>query len=854
MDIDRVKESLKEKFTKPLHEPQTRHIIFWYDQEAGFEDSIEKLNLDNVKIIKLQDNHFQIKYLLEKDDPDSNYLIYAPFARPDYQENWLLDILLYSQEFSADKASVIMNDFGIEDTLFKSFFQDNLDFFDNKDRYLKLKELSSSAWTEDDFRLGMLAVSCSESTHNFENCLKKLFIAGLEHKDDQYRLAVGKWPGEEFFWKKSMAHFGFQAEEPTLYKLFIAIILAAAKVQIKDKTLDWLFSTCTRETNCLVFADNWMNHSKDSEQFDRLSQILESELEIKEKMQVMDTDDYMEADIFRIFDQGIILDIINGLASHTGNYEKYRQWIAGRRTKHWFPHFEKIYNALEAGINLLQKQVEYAEGFPTVSAKVLFENYGKKYYTADQAYRRYYYYADQVNDKEILKNLTPVVERYYSNNFLEKLSNAWTACVEKQLTDFWPIPGVKHQYELKKMDEINSILYSNDKEKVYVIISDGFRFECAAELEQRLLKSRRGQISIEPMQAVVPSFTQLGMASLLPVKDIQINKKGHVIADGQETQSFENRKSLLDAYEFKSIAFKYNEFMAMKREQGRAAVKPCRIIFIYHDRIDAAGDKQANEHNVFNAAEQAITDMEKTIVHITGNLNGTNIFITADHGFLYRRNPLEECDKVDKPDKDIILKNRRFIVHKGRCISEGAIQINMGYLPGERGPVYVSMPRNVSVFKMPGGGMNYVHGGYSLQEVCIPFLKFRHIRLYGGKNDFVRKVGVELIKTISQITTNNFNLKFFQKEKAEGSLSPSRLKIALFDGSRKISDEKALVADLTTENAEERIHKLTFILKHGNYDKNKDYFLEIRDADMDVVIKKEPFKINLSITNDFDDF
>lgn len=57
-------------------------LYFGYDAR-GFALDIDSMELENAKIIKLEpDNQFYIKYLLERQDTTTNYLIYAPFAKP----------------------------------------------------------------------------------------------------------------------------------------------------------------------------------------------------------------------------------------------------------------------------------------------------------------------------------------------------------------------------------------------------------------------------------------------------------------------------------------------------------------------------------------------------------------------------------------------------------------------------------------------------------------------------------------------------------------------------------------------------------------------------------------------------
>jgi hypothetical protein len=71
-----------------------------------------------------------------------------------------------------------------------------------------------------------------------------------------------------------------------------------------------------------------------------------------------------------------------------------------------------------------------------------------------------------------------------------------------------------------------------------VIISDALRYEIAEELLGRIRSLDRYEAGIEPMFGSLPSYTQLGMASLLPNGELQIadNDTATVLVNGQSSQ------------------------------------------------------------------------------------------------------------------------------------------------------------------------------------------------------------------------------------------------------------------------------------------------------------------------------
>ena len=109
LNLKQIIDRLNAEFTG-----ETRKLVFWYDDKAEFAEDMETVELQNAKIYHLQpDNQFYTKYFLERVDKTTNYLIYAPFPKPDVRDNHLEDTMLYSRRFFADRASLLSVDLGI---------------------------------------------------------------------------------------------------------------------------------------------------------------------------------------------------------------------------------------------------------------------------------------------------------------------------------------------------------------------------------------------------------------------------------------------------------------------------------------------------------------------------------------------------------------------------------------------------------------------------------------------------------------------------------------------------------------------------------------------------------------------
>ena len=62
IDLGIIQQDLVRRFAVPLPEFYERRIIFWYDEDREFEDQLEDLSLDGVKVVVLNGNNtFAVK-------------------------------------------------------------------------------------------------------------------------------------------------------------------------------------------------------------------------------------------------------------------------------------------------------------------------------------------------------------------------------------------------------------------------------------------------------------------------------------------------------------------------------------------------------------------------------------------------------------------------------------------------------------------------------------------------------------------------------------------------------------------------------------------------------------------------
>ncbi|WP_328597066.1 hypothetical protein [Porcincola intestinalis] len=94
LNLKQIEDRLNAEFLSGSED--NRKLVFWYDDKAEFAEDVDSLRLSSAKILHLTElNQFKTKLFLEQEDRTTNYLIYAPFSKPDVHENHLEDVLLY---------------------------------------------------------------------------------------------------------------------------------------------------------------------------------------------------------------------------------------------------------------------------------------------------------------------------------------------------------------------------------------------------------------------------------------------------------------------------------------------------------------------------------------------------------------------------------------------------------------------------------------------------------------------------------------------------------------------------------------------------------------------------------------
>ena len=431
-----------------------------------------------------------------------------------------------------------------------------------------------------------------------------------------------------------------------------------------------------------------------------------------------------------------------------------------------------------------------------------------------------------------------LIEAIYTNVYLGKLLPKWNDAFNSEQT----MKSIHLQRNFFK-DSIQ-----RSKDKLVVIISDALRYETGEALYQRFKDDPKSTVKMDALLGVLPSYTRLGMASLLPNKNIEMNDEFKVLVDGMPCDDLKQREAILKRHVENSKCVQFDDIKSMKQAQLREIFTGMVVVYIYHNQIDARGDKLNTENEVFDACAEAIDEIFALVRRLSGTANTYHFMVTADHGFLYKRDKLVESDKIGGAAVKGAFVNRRFIVHNEPVIDDGVGYTSLGWILGNDDAKVVSYPISSNVFKVPGGGQNFVHGGSSPQEMIIPVLD---IKIEKGYME-TKQAQIMLVSMVQKITNLITSLDFIQSEPVSDIIKATNYKLYFVsENNEKISNECIYVADSKDNEAQKRIFRLRFNLKNKQYDKSMKYYLVAFDEKNDLEVMRHDVVIDIAFANDF---
>ena len=830
--MKRIHDSLRRVF-------QRHRLVFWYDASGEWKDTFQSYADAGVHKLIVAGNEFGTKVrVVREPDTEARFLIYVPTARPADGDNWLLDLLLQGYEYKADKASLALQEVGLPHE-FLHLTEDHAPYFTNAKRVEALKDVIGKDDQSREIQIKMMSVLAGTAVEVDAMLLK--FLDGVTEAQlmDPVIESFESAALVEPFWKEVERLFGYTTPTPSLRDFAVSLFRGANPLDKQVKI----------HPHAKVFLQRWKDSQKHEAAFCQWSRQMEKELQIANALGELDergTVGY--SDTFEIFEKFTLHRLCQAFAKGAAAVD-LRAVMQERRASFWRSEHEHGYAALEQAVEL--RELLAAADLTVDSLAGGFNRYVASWWKIDLAYRQCIWNLRHYGQVQVMEQITQWVEKSYVNNFLLPLADRWSD--QMRGLETWDCPGTTAQRKFFRQ-YVQPFLAKG--QKVFVIISDALRFEAAADFAQRLRSANRWTAEVEAVFGVLPSFTQLGMAALLPGQQLAVDPaSANVTVDGRSATGTENRDAILKAAcAGRAAAIQAEAFLELNtKTDGRTLMKDHDVIYIYQNIIDKTGHSLPTEAKTFDAVESAFAELD-LIIKKVANINGTNMLLTADHGFIFQQDAVTDADLTPVPDAgEIIYTDRRFVL--GREISPApSVKVFRSAALALGGDWMVAFPLSLGRFPLQGSGKRYVHGGITLQEVVLPVVK-----IHKARADDTGQVEVELLRVPAKITTGQLSISLFQDRPARGKMLPLTLRVGIFakDGT-VLSEVKSVAFDSKDAEARQRETTLLLVLSHAaDAYNNKEVDLRLEKSPTGtsqfVTYKSHSLLLQKPFTSDFDE-
>ncbi len=814
-----------------------QRVVFWHDVEGQYTSDLASLDLPGVTTVRVANDEYAIKNRLLHDQPNDRFLVYRTGQVPAGIDNWLLDLELAYGVFTADRSSLVTQDLGLTADGIDEVVQTHEKFFNAGKRVQSLKALLTP---EDDaarLRAKMSAVVLSQREHSLLELTRTLLSENARGQHAKYDALV-EYALADFYWRGVASIYGYESASPSMDDFILWIFRKAISGFASERPGGL-------QNIQLDFA-SFRNDRRSQGALSTLAKRASTDLDYKASIQDASFRDLVSVDLFEETDRKIIADLARAVTEQTVTAREVGEVVRARQSSVWIDGYRQLYAAIGAAAQLLSELSTI--DFTFSSFDEALERYRTDWFRIDQLYRQFTYARRTYEGPHPLDPLREQVEKRYTNKFVYELGNAWQKQVDG--AGKWSSTAMRSQRSFYG-DYVEQLV--RDEKKAVVIISDALRYEVAEELGSRIRQEDRFDADLEAVLGVLPSYTQLGMAALLPHRTLKHSADGKtVLADDQPTNGTAFRKKILEGVG--GTAIQAEDFKALSPEERREVFKNNRVLYIYHDVIDATGDKQGTERRVFEAAELALSELVD-LVKKAANANATNIFVTADHGFLFQDEELpEQFFLSEAPQGDnILVKNKRYVLGHGLKVDFAFTTFSSVQLELDS-DIEVQIPKSIHRLRLPGGGSRFVHGGATLQEVVVPVLAVNKKR----KSD-TRLVNVKVLPDTDKITTGQLVVKLFQSEPVSDKVQARTLRAGLYVGETLISNDPQpeLTFDSASPEQRDRYQNVQLLLNKDANDYNNravEFRLEERIPNTNQwrVFEKAMYTLKRSFTSDFD--
>ena len=765
-------------------------VVVWDDPGTEFADLVSELDLPGVTCMSDVDgDRFDLKRLVNERGRDERVLVYRPGTSegPD----WLLDVACYAPHFSADATSVLLEELGAADTPeMRAAARAFSPLLRKKRAACRVRTLRAGFSTPAELACAVIACALGNDVRARAEDVVLAFMTQAER--DGAAVVTGRLEAAgagSAFPSLLREVVGFEGDAAADGELATHVLLCSLGVDEEALTPQtWRAADLVRQWERLAGGDDGARDALWA-----AARRAEEAAGLRARLRGTDMARLARIDPFPVVDELLVARLAKEIGQPGTDLDEARDVIERRLEGVWRDRFGACYVMLAAAVEVVRCYDDRREGFAAASAADVWADYTGGGYRMDEAYRHFHRaYAElRMRGEGADVDLTGMVGRVegiYHRWFLRELSGAWEKAAGDDLASRGRVTGVDQQDEFF-VTHVEGLL--GKARRAWVVVSDALRYEVGAELAQRLERTTQGRVTLTSMEAVFPSVTACGMAALLPHATYRLRERAggglEVLVDGNACLGTAARARQIDEFlathhpGVAGTALQAADFMRMSRDERRRAVGDAAVVYLYHNRIDAIGDEAATEADVFRACSETVSELGSLVSLLVREFRATDVLITADHGFTYTYEPLAEAAKVGVGEVEghVVESGRRYVVAREGARSQTLLAVSLDAVSEHE--LCGLAPREAIRLRQRGGGENYVHGGVSLQELCVPLLHFRNYR--SNARGFTERTwaGLSLVGSLATITNLSFSLTLLQDRPVSGKVLPARYEVTLVD-------------------------------------------------------------------------
>lgn len=763
-----------------------RPILVWYDEGGTLADIVPKAAPKRCNFIQFTGSYLATRTRIEKEDPDfkKKWFIYIPEKAQ--EPSWIQDYELFGSRVDLTLERILVENFNLTSNR-------------------RLKELLSghrgralaTNWEEamketqppiiqEQIEKGLLAIAFNLGPNYSTG---RAILEYVTHPDiynkELSRLGLHEVLAENI--RKEMGLKLSTTQKVPPENLAAALLFSELVVNSKGLGAKEFQKLLPDEDNRQKWANltnEWVKHRDLRDGFIRWSQQLERKYSVKSKLSGLEK--LLNVVSFASVDEVLIQELCARVAEGVEAFSKHIKTIErvaeARAQSIWAEQMKvNIWDVIATAAHLFsscQSAITSLKEMVDVDFKEYVDRYvaDKGWWTIDDFYRHLASYDEWV-DERVSKLFIEPASRVYGE-WLRNLGVKFSKSASELST--WSATGI-----LKQQNFWKEIVGAEDQ-PVAVLLEDALRYDLSKALARRL--SQEGyKVQLRLLLASLPSITEVGMAALLPkgnrILTLNIYKgkvKVSINSDVSLTERKDRRGWLKTVLGADLKTFELEEVLRAAINALQSSLKNAKRIVVMDRDIDSAGTY------LVDISVGLFEDLVGRVAETVSKLHKAGIrkiVVTTDHGFLL----LPKGFKPDtlsgiKPQTDVA-RSRRYAVGKVPKIG-----VNLTFpieSLGLSGNGSATFPRGLTCLSAPGEIGQFLHGGISLQEICIAaIISTREVPLEE------RKVQVKA-QIPDKITTAIFLIPL-QPSPTLHRYMPREIRVEVYTDKEKISESEVI--------------------------------------------------------------